>query len=85
MIIQAVLTITVSYGMRLGLIGALLDVLLVQFLVAREIRLGICGLKHHVEKKFAETLSNPDRLRLPRICRWTRPVLPDRKETAGHR
>lgn len=55
---HALLTITVSYGMRLGLIGDLLDALLVKFLVAREIRMGISGLKHHVEQKFANTLSN---------------------------
>lgn len=55
---QTVLKITVSYDMRLGFIGALLDVVLVRFLVAREMRLGICGLKHHVEKTFAINLSN---------------------------
>lgn len=55
---QALLTITVSYGMRLGLIGTLLDALLVKFLVAREIRRGIFGLKNHVEKKFVKTPSN---------------------------
>ena len=54
--IQALLTITVSYGMRLGLVGVLLDTVLVRFLVAREIRLGICGLKHYVEQKFANKL-----------------------------
>lgn len=51
---QALLTITVSYGMRLGLLGVLLDAVLVRFLVAREIRLGICGLKHYVEQKFVK-------------------------------
>lgn len=56
--IQALLTITVSYGMRLGLLGVLLDKFLVRFLVAREIRLGICGLKHYVEKKFSNTLAD---------------------------
>jgi hypothetical protein len=56
---HALLTITVSYGMRLGLIGVLLDAVLVRFLVAREIRLGIFGLKHYVEKKFSKALSNP--------------------------
>ena len=55
---HALLTITVSYDMRLGLLGALLDAVLVRFVVAREMRLGICGLKHHVEKKLAKTLSN---------------------------
>ena len=55
---HALLTITVSYDMHLGLLGALLDAVLVRFVVAREMRLGICGLKHHVEKKLAKTLSN---------------------------
>ena len=55
---QAMLTITVSYGMRLGLIGTLLDALLVKFLVAREIRRGIFGLKNHVEKNSGKTPSN---------------------------
>ena len=54
---EVVLTITVSYGMRFGLIGALLDAVLVHFVVAREMHMGICGLKHYVEKLFAKTLS----------------------------
>lgn len=55
---HVLLTITVSYGMHLGLIGFLLDALLVKFLVAREIRLGIFGLKHYVEEKFTKTPLN---------------------------
>lgn len=55
---QPVLSITVSYGMRLGFIGALLDAVLVRFVVAREMHLGICGLKHHVEKTFANNPPN---------------------------
>ena len=54
---QALLAITVSYGMRLGLLGALLDSVLVRFVVARQMRLGICGLKHYVEKMYAKNLS----------------------------
>jgi len=57
---QTSLDITVSYGMRLGLIGALLDNVLVRFVVAREMRLGIYGLKHHVEKLSAESLPDTD-------------------------
>jgi hypothetical protein len=56
---HTLLTITVSYAMRLGPIGFLLDALLVKFLVAREIRRGIFGLKHYVEKNFTKTPSNP--------------------------
>ena len=55
---DALLSITVSYGMRLGLIGALLDAVLVRFVVAREMSLGICGLKQHVEMMFTKNLSN---------------------------
>ena len=51
---QALLNITVSYDMRLGVLGALLDAVLVRFVVAREMRLGICGLKQHVEQMFAK-------------------------------
>jgi hypothetical protein len=54
--VQVLLTVTVSYGMRLGLIGALLDRVLVRFIVARELRLGICGLRDYVEKLFARNL-----------------------------
>jgi hypothetical protein len=53
---QTSLDITVSYDMRLGLIGALLDTVLVRFVVAREMRLGIYGLKHHVERLSAKSL-----------------------------
>ena len=55
---DAVLNITVSYSMRLGFIGALLDAVLVRFVVAREMRLGICGIKCHVEMMFTKNLSN---------------------------
>ena len=44
--------------MRLGFIGALLDAVLVRFVVAREMSLGICGFKHHVEMMFTKSLSN---------------------------
>ena len=54
---HALLTITVSYDMRLGLLGALLDAVLVRFVVVREMRLGILGLKHHVEKKLASRIT----------------------------
>ena len=50
---HSLLTITVSYDMRMSLLGALLDTVLVRFVVAREMRVGIRGLKQHVEKKFA--------------------------------
>jgi len=57
---RALLTITVTYDMHLGSIGGLLDAVLVRFLIAREIRLGILGLKHYVEKKFAGNQLNPN-------------------------
>jgi hypothetical protein len=55
---QAQLTITVSYNMRLGFVGKLLDAVLVHFVVAREMHQGIWGLKRHVETRFAKNLSN---------------------------
>ncbi len=61
---HALLTITVRYGMRLGPIGVLLDALLVRFLVTREIRRGIVGLKQYVEKNFANKLSSHQQARL---------------------
>ena len=48
----ALLTIVVTYGMRLGLLGNLLDTVLVRFVVAREMRLSIRGLKRHLEEMF---------------------------------
>ena len=48
--VQATLTITVSYAMRLGVIGRILDTLLVRFAVAQEMHQGIQGLKRHVEE-----------------------------------
>jgi len=56
---RALLTIIVSYSMHLGLIGAMLDTMFVKFLIAREIRSGILGLKRYVEQKFAENPSDP--------------------------
>jgi len=55
---RAQLTITVSYNMRFGLIGALLDAVLVRFVVAREMHQGIWGLKQHVETRSAKNRSN---------------------------
>ena len=51
--LQAKLTITVSYNMRLGFLGRLLDMLLVRFVVAREMHQSVYGLKHYVEKRSA--------------------------------
>lgn len=55
---RALLTINVSYGMRLGPVGKLLDVSLVKFLVTREIRAGIVGLKRYIERRHVTTPSN---------------------------
>lgn len=44
-------TTSVTYGMKLGLVGTLLDWLLVRFVVQREMRAGLNGLKEHLEHK----------------------------------
>jgi ligand-binding SRPBCC domain-containing protein len=41
---------SVNYDMRLGPIGAMLDWLLVRFVVQREMRAGLRGLKQHLER-----------------------------------
>ena len=41
----------VSYSMRLGFLGNLVDWMLVRFVVRREMRAGLLGLKQHVESK----------------------------------
>lgn len=46
-------TTTVRYGMKLGALGALLDFLLVRFIVKREMRSGVRGLKEYVERRAA--------------------------------
>ena len=46
----------VTYGMRLGALGALADWLLVRFIVRREMRSGLRGLKEYVERR-AERLT----------------------------
>ena len=45
----ATVTTEVNYGMKLGPVGAFLDWLLVRFIVKREMRVGLRGLKHHLE------------------------------------
>ena len=40
---------TVEYAMGLGILGRLLDALLVRYIVSREMRSGLIGLKIHVE------------------------------------
>jgi ligand-binding SRPBCC domain-containing protein len=49
-----VVSTQVRYGMRLGLIGRALDGLLVCFLVRREMRAGLRGLKQHVESRHPQ-------------------------------
>ena len=41
----------VSYGMKLGILGRLADWLLVRFIVRREMRSGLRGLKEYVERR----------------------------------
>jgi len=45
----ATVTTNVNYDMKLGYAGALLDWLLVRFVVQREMRAGLRGLKQHLE------------------------------------
>jgi ligand-binding SRPBCC domain-containing protein len=42
-------TTEVNYGMKLGPVGTFLDWLLVRFVVKREMRVGLRGLKHSLE------------------------------------
>jgi ligand-binding SRPBCC domain-containing protein len=42
-------TTKVNYGMKLGPVGTFLDWLLVRFVVKREMRVGLRGLKHSLE------------------------------------
>jgi hypothetical protein len=44
-------TSTVSYGMRLGPVGAFLDWVLVRHLIRREMRAGLKGLRAYVESR----------------------------------
>jgi len=45
----------VNYDMKLGFIGAAIDWLLVRFIVRREMRVGLGGLKHYVEREAEKT------------------------------
>lgn len=54
---HAVVTTSVSYAMRLGVIGYLLDAVFVRFLIRREMRTSLRGLKHFVELKAANGVS----------------------------
>ena len=45
----------VNYEMRLGLLGRLLDWILVRHVVQREMRTGLLGLKEYVEKEAEKT------------------------------
>ena len=44
-------TTRVNYNMRLGFLGNLVDWMLVRFVVRREMRAGLLGLKTYVERK----------------------------------
>jgi hypothetical protein len=44
-------TTSVTYGMKMGLIGTVLDWLFVRFVVQREMRAGLNGLKEHLEHR----------------------------------
>ena len=47
----SIVTTRVTYKMHLGPLGMLLDWLLVRFIVQREMRAGLRGLKHHLETR----------------------------------
>jgi hypothetical protein len=49
-------TTRVEYGMKLGPLGALLDWALVRFIVLREMRSGVRGLKEYVERSNGSPL-----------------------------
>ena len=50
-------TTQVNYDMKLGPLGSALDWLLVRFIVRREMRAGLRGLKQHVEREFERSAS----------------------------
>ena len=52
---QATVITRVNYEMRLGIIGRLLDWVLVRHVVQREMRTGLRGLKQYVEKKAQQS------------------------------
>lgn len=47
----SVVSTQVTYGMKLGPVGKAIDWLLVRFIVRREMRAGLRGLKQHSERK----------------------------------
>jgi ligand-binding SRPBCC domain-containing protein len=49
----AVVSTRVRYGMKIGVAGSLLDWSLVRFIVQREMRSGLRGLKEYVESRAA--------------------------------
>ena len=53
-------TTRVKYGMRLGVAGAVLDWLLVRFIVRREMRAGLRGLKDFVMCEAGRTIATQD-------------------------
>ena len=46
-----VVSTRVSYGMKLGPLGRIVDWLLVRFIVRREMRSGLRGLKEYIERR----------------------------------
>jgi ligand-binding SRPBCC domain-containing protein len=50
---RTVVSTQVRYRVYLGLIGLILDWLLVRFVVRREMRSGLAGLKRHAERRAA--------------------------------
>ncbi len=50
---QTIIGTSVDYEMHLGFLGTLLDKVLVQYIVRREMRAGLRGLKDYVEREAA--------------------------------
>jgi uncharacterized protein YndB with AHSA1/START domain len=45
----SVVVVTMDFEMQLGPLGAIMDLLILRWLMDRELALGLAGLKHHVE------------------------------------
>jgi ribosome-associated toxin RatA of RatAB toxin-antitoxin module len=45
----SVVVVVMDFEMKLGPLGAIMDLLIIRWLMSRELELGLAGLKHHVE------------------------------------
>ena len=53
---QTIVATSVEYAMRLGILGAALDAILVRHIVRREMRAGLRGLKEHAEGQVRQNI-----------------------------